>query len=94
MPRNDGDGVGCGWLSWVVVRLKCGEQSPGIVIASKREGTGQGGYFICEAIPSGEVWDCFVPRNDGGWGGNDENRGNDEDWDNDENRVGLLRSSQ
>ena len=61
---------------------------PDNIIASKREGTGQGGYFICEAIPSGEVWDCFVPRNDGGWGGNDENRGNDEE------RVGLLRASQ
>ncbi|MBS1738835.1 MAG: hypothetical protein JSS98_19950 [Bacteroidetes bacterium] len=44
--------------SWVA------SNHPGIVFASKWEGTVQCRYFICEAIFC-SVRDCFVPRNDG-----------------------------
>ena len=71
VPRNDdegggnyGEGVGCGaaveialFIAMTKTRGCSRGANPhlGIVIASKREGTVQGGYFICEAIPSGEV---------------------------------------
>ena len=56
---NDGAGVGEWW------RLRVASNHQSIVIASKREYAVLAQNTFCEAIPSGMVWDCFVPRNDG-----------------------------